>query len=358
MIREKIEAAFLQKGYRFWRGMPDNFGVFYQYGEEGVHAVVAVDMMQGHEMTVQQHAAIEERIYALFSQPVESGNRMPEGIPEGAKICHVEILTLLIGTDAAQIRTLCAMCGNTWGYLPAWGQLLIYENQPGEFWGLRSMLETLELTQGMRADRESSQNSQAWNLRELPYTTIVLAAINVLVYLILELLGDTRQGSFIGDHGGMYPTQILYDRQWWRILTAGFIHFGLAHLLNNMVMLCCVGSRLERAIGHVRMLVVYLISLIGGGLLSYFMMLHTRDFAVSAGASGAVFGIIGGLLWAVIFNRGKLEGLTTRGVLLMIALSLYFGFVSLEVDQWAHVGGMLTGFLSTAILYHRNNQKC
>lgn len=351
MVREKIEAAFLQKGYRFWRGMPDNFGVFYQYGEEGVHAVVAVDMTQGYDMTVQQHAAIEERIYALFSQPMESGNGMP--------ICHVEILTLLIGTDAVQIRTLCAMCGNTWGYLPAWGQLLIYENQPGDFWGLRSMLESLELTQEMREDRESVQNNRAWDLRKLPYTTIALTAINVLVYLILELLGDTRQGSFIKDHGGMYPDNILYDRQWWRILTAGFIHFGLEHLLNNMVMLCCIGSRLERAIGHVRMLVVYLVSLTGGGLLSYFMMLHARDFAtVSAGASGAVFGIIGGLLWAVIWHRGKLEGLTTRGVLLMIALSLYFGFVSLEVDQWAHVGGMLTGFLCTAILYHRNNQKC
>lgn len=351
MIREKIEAAFLQKGYRFWRGMPDNFGVFYQYGEEGVHAVVAVDMTQGHEMTVQQHAAIEERIYALFSQPMERGNGMP--------ICHVEILTLLIGTDAAQIRTLCAMCGNTWGYLPAWGQLLIYENQPGEFWGLRSMLETLEITQEMQEDGESAQNNRAWNLRELPYMTIALTAINVVVYLILELLGDTTDGEFIAYHGGIDPTKILYENQWWRILTAGFIHFGLEHLLNNMVMLCCIGSRLERAIGHVRMLVVYLVSLTGGGLLSCFMMLHMRDFAtVSAGASGAVFGIIGGLLWAVIWHRGKLEGLTTRGVLLMIALSLYFGFVSLEVDQWAHVGGMLTGFLCTAILYHRNNQKC
>ena len=123
-------------------------------------------------------------------------------------------------------------------------------------------------------------------------------------------------------------------------------------------MLCCIGSRLERTIGHARMLAVYLISLVGGGLVSYYMMLHTHESAVSAGASGAVFGIIGGLLWAVIWHRGKLEGLTTRGVLLMIALSLYFGFVSLEVDQWAHVGGLIVGFLSTAILYHRSNQKC
>ena len=87
---------------------------------------------------------------------------------------------------------------------------------------------------------------------------------------------------------------------------------------------------------------------IGGGLLSYIMMLLSGNYAVSGGASGAVFGVIGGLLWVVIYHRGKLEGMTTKGILIMIVLSLYFGFTSIGVDNWCHVGGMLCGFLATS----------
>ena len=65
-----------------------------------------------------------------------------------------------------------------------------------------------------------------------------------------------------------------------------FLHFGLDHLINNMVIFCCVGSRLERAVGHVKMLIIYLLSGICGGLLSYTMMMLSGDYAVSAGASG------------------------------------------------------------------------
>ena len=136
-----------------------------------------------------------------------------------------------------------------------------------------------------------------------------------------------------------------------------FLHFGLDHLINNMVIFCCVGSRLERAVGHVKMLIIYLLSGICGGLLSYTMMMLSGDYAVSAGASGAVFGTIGGLLWAVIFHRGRFEGLTTKGLLLMIVLSLYYGFATMGVDNWSHIGGMIAGFVITMILYHRKSQK-
>ena len=175
---------------------------------------------------------------------------------------------------------------------------------------------------------------------------------------MLEILGDTEDGLFIAAHGGMYPGFIIYDHQWWRILTSMFIHFGLPHLVNNMVIFCCIGSRLERAVGHWKLAVIYLLSGIGGGLLSLAAMVFTGDYAVAVGASGAVFGTIGGLLWAVIMHRGSFEGLTTRGLVLMAALSLYYGFSTIGVDNWSHIGGIVTGFLTTLVLYHRKSQKC
>lgn len=124
-----------------------------------------------------------------------------------------------------------------------------------------------------------------------------------------------------------------------------FIHFGLPHLVNNMVIFCCVGSRLERAAGHFKMFVIYMLSGIGGGLLSYFMMLYSGDYAVSAGASGAVFGTIGGLIWVVIRHRGRFKGLTVKGMILMAVLSLYYGFPQLELITGVMLEEFLPDFL-------------
>ena len=106
------------------------------------------------------------------------------------------------------------------------------------------------------------------------------------------------------------------------------------------------------------MFVIYMLSGIGGGLLSYFMMLYSGDYEVSAGASGAVFGTIGGLILVVIRHRGRFEGLTVKGMILMAVLSLYYGFSTIGIDNWCHVGGILTGFLAAMILYHKKVENC
>lgn len=353
MIQKEIETSLLGNGYRFCRVKPEETGVFYKYYQEGFHVVMAVDLTHGYQMTVEQHRIMEERIKSLFFHPQGSISDFPEGFP----VYHVEVLTLLLGQSAETLRELCVQCPNSWGFVTGTNQLLIYENQPGDFWGLRRILEGMSQESPFRENRVMPQN-RFENMRNLPYMTIALAAVNIGVFIILEIMGDTENGMFIAAHGGMHPNFILYANQWWRILTAGFIHFGLDHLINNMLIFCCVGLRLERTVGHWKMLLIYMLSEIGGGLLSYFFMLQTGEYAVSAGASGAIFGIIGGLLWAVILNKGKLEGLTTRGMVFMIVLSLYFGFTASGVDNWAHIGGMLTGFISTLILYHKRERRC
>ena len=88
-----------------------------------------------------------------------------------------------------------------------------------------------------------------------------------------------------------------------------------------------------------------ILSVCGGNLLSlYWNTMHDRQI-VSAGASGAIFGLMGGLFWIVFANRGRLGTLSGRGILIMVVLSLYFGFTSTGVDNLAHVGGLICGFL-------------
>ena len=368
------------EGYRYCHTNLAEAGIYYKYYQEGFHIVMAVDLSGGNRFSVQQYRSMEEHAMDLFYHPQGRLGDFPDGFP----VYHVEMLTLLIGGDSEVERKVCAECRNVWVYQPQSGRLLIYENQPGDFFGLRGALEQGAGTggagemarqgtgaggwaetswQGTGTAYASAQNTAKnrlgilWKNIRAEYVTIALVVVNVITYLVLEWLGDTTNGFFMAEHGAMYPDFIRINHEWWRIITAGFLHFGAVHLVNNMVILYCMGSRLERVTGHLKYFLIYLVSLIGAGLLSYGMMLRTGDYAVSAGASGAIFGVIGGFLWIVILHRGRFEQITTWGIMMMIVLTIYYGFSSAGIDNWGHIGGLLAGFAATVILYHRNRQK-
>ncbi len=185
-----------------------------------------------------------------------------------------------------------------------------------------------------------------------PLVNIVLVIFNVVVWCVMELLGDTLDGAYIAKYGGMVPNLVL-EGEWYRLFTAMFVHFGAEHLANNMILLGAAGGRLEAVIGSFRYLILYLGAGLTGNLLSFYIMERTGDMAVCAGASGAVFGMIGGLVWAAVRNKGRIEGLTLKGLLFMIALCLYYGITTAGVDNWAHLGGALGGFVLCILLYRK-----
>lgn len=183
--------------------------------------------------------------------------------------------------------------------------------------------------------------------------TVALIVVNVAVFMIMTMFGDTEDAVFMLQHGAMYEPFVIQQHEYYRIITCLFLHFGIEHLLNNMVMLGALGWNLELEIGKVRFLVIYFVSGIAGNILSLFYDLSTENPAVSAGASGAIFGLMGALLYVVILNRGRLDRLSGRGMLIMVALSLYFGFASSGVDNFAHIGGLVSGFILAVILYRK-----
>lgn len=182
--------------------------------------------------------------------------------------------------------------------------------------------------------------------------TVILIVANVAVFLILSMFGDTEDALFMLQHGAAYAPLMVQQQEYWRIISSMFLHFGITHLLNNMVMLGALGWNLEVEIGKVKFLVIYLLSGIGGGLLSMYHDIYTENPAVFAGASGAIFGLMGALLYVVIANRGRLGRLSGRGMGFMVALSLYFGLTSGGVDNVAHIGGLICGFVLAVLLYH------
>lgn len=183
--------------------------------------------------------------------------------------------------------------------------------------------------------------------------TVALIVINIAVFFILTMFGDTEDAVFMLQHGAMYEPYIIEGHEYYRIFTCLFLHFGITHLLNNMVLLGALGWNLELEIGKVRFVIIYFASGIIGNIVSLFYDLTLEQPAVSAGASGAIFGLMGALLYVVIANRGRLGRLSGRGMLVMVALSLYFGLTSTGVDNLAHIGGVVSGFLLAVLLYRR-----
>ncbi|WP_124068349.1 rhomboid family intramembrane serine protease [Clostridium sp. E02] len=185
------------------------------------------------------------------------------------------------------------------------------------------------------------------------YVNISLLAINIIAFIYLEFTGSTEDTQFMVSHGAMYAPLVIEGGQYYRLLTSIFMHFGINHIMNNMLILFILGDNLERALGHIKYLLFYLICGIGANVVSLMVNISNYRNVVSAGASGAIFGVIGGLLYAVVINRGQLEDLSTRQLVVVIACSLYFGFTSTGVDNTAHVAGLCFGILMGVIMYRR-----
>ncbi|MEG7531592.1 MAG: rhomboid family intramembrane serine protease [Hungatella sp.] len=189
--------------------------------------------------------------------------------------------------------------------------------------------------------------------RETAYVNILLIAMNVAYFLYLETVGSSEDSLFMIQHGAMFEPMILGEGQYYRLLTSVFMHFGIHHIMNNMLILFIMGERMERALGHRKYLIFYLVCGIGANVASLLFHRKQGELVVAAGASGAIFGVIGGLLYAVLINHGQLEDLSGRQLVVMILWSLYFGFTSTGIDNVAHVAGLVLGILMAILLYRR-----
>ncbi|MTK06756.1 MAG: rhomboid family intramembrane serine protease [Hungatella sp.] len=189
--------------------------------------------------------------------------------------------------------------------------------------------------------------------RKKAFVNIGLIAVNVIYFLYLEMNGSTEDTQFMVSHGAMYAPLVIERGEYYRLITSTFMHFGINHIMNNMLILFILGDNLERALGHIKYLLFYLICGVGANVASMIINLSGYRNVVSAGASGAIFGVIGGLLYAVAVNRGQLEDLSTRQLVVVILCSLYFGFTSTGVDNAAHIAGLIIGIIMGVVLYRR-----
>jgi rhomboid protease GluP len=207
-------------------------------------------------------------------------------------------------------------------------------------------------------EREASRpnsRSRGWNILATPGTYILLG-LNVAVFVWMVLHGVSPSDPTVPQllhFGATNAAFIVLGGQWWRLLTATFVHVGLLHIATNMWCLWNLGLLGEPLLGPAGLIAVYLVTGIAGNLLSLLSNVLVRDnVSVGAGASGAVFGIAGILI--VLLSNKKLPipqfelKRLRRSVIQFAALNLVLGiganFTSLvRIDNHAHIGGFLSG---------------
>lgn len=231
--------------------------------------------------------------------------------------------------------------------IPAWivdatqDRLMVYEEQSEDFAGIRKPIE---------AFLEGKPVRKKGYLQISPINT-VLVAINVLLFFLMTLAGAIGDNWKMVEWGAMFTPFIKEKYEYYRLFTAMFLHFDVAHLTGNMIILIALGDNLERALGKIRYLILYLMSGLGASVCSCLYNEITGDIGVAAGASGAIFGVIGALFCMALINKGKLEDITAMRLGMMIVYILYTGFTTPHVDNAAHIGGLLTGMILTGLLH-------
>jgi membrane associated rhomboid family serine protease len=204
---------------------------------------------------------------------------------------------------------------------------------------------------GMRCpecSREKTKVRTARTLTSAPYVTYVLIAVNALVYLGSTAAGGGLAGRGGGDlitRGGLFGPSIHIDHEYWRILTSGFLHAGFFHVAFNMYFLYVLGGMLEPALGGGRFLALYLISLVGGSLGALLVTPH----ALTVGASGACFGVLGGCM-AYVQGRGGVSSIMESGLGAIALINLAFSVAIPGISIGGHIGGLVTGFVTGYLL--------
>ena len=178
-----------------------------------------------------------------------------------------------------------------------------------------------------------------------PIVTYVLIAINIILFLLMYILGKgSEDPDTLVMFGANYPDRIKIG-EYYRLITSAFLHIGTLHLICNNYALYVIGTQLESFLGKAKFLTVYLVSAVSGNLLS---LLFANG--ISAGASGAIFGLLGSLLYFGYHYRVYLGNLIHSQIIPVIIINLLIGFVLPGIDNAAHIGGLIGGILITMAL--------
>lgn len=192
-----------------------------------------------------------------------------------------------------------------------------------------------------KTEKENKRFAKIFSPKKIIMTKLIMI-ICFIAFLGMFIFGNGSNDSYTLLLFGANYGPLVQDGQIWRLLTSAFLHIGIIHLIVNMYSLLVIGTQVETYIGKWKFLLIYIVSAISGSLLSIIFGTH-----ISAGASGAVFGLMGSLLYFGYHYRLYLNEALKNQIIPLIIINLMIGFMSSGIDNAAHIGGLIGGYLAT-----------
>lgn len=357
MVRERIFSYCSERGFQNISLNTKDMDLFCKSDNESAWLILGVDGAAIRNVNKQAFERYHKKITETYKS---RGFR------------YISILTLFLSDDIQYCREI-GQGSAYWIVDEKYGRVVVYDDQPEDFLGMRKSLEGMvsflnrekqeqedyqrrqaeerirrEQYEAALAEREKRRRREAF--KKQPFVTITIILINILVFLLVNLFGNSLGTADWADKGELSWMKAFFEGEYYRLITCMFLHGGIDHILGNMIVLYAAGELLEREIGRVNFILVYF----GGGILAgvgsayyYYMQ---GEFVSSIGASGAVFAVIGALTIFAVKNKEKARRIGAPRIVFFALYALLSGFRGEGTDNAAHVAGLLAGGLILLII--------
>lgn len=337
MQMEQITKHMVHSGFTRAVVNGSHVEVLLQVQARDAYAVVMVDCDCFENMTVEDYENLQRGVRSSLYQ---------------YDFQEVRMLNVLCTKDPKRVKNLVEAFGEHWVVDMSENRLLIYENQIASFLNTKEVIEEVLLYGDEVVIEQVEKRANFLSILKDNYCTYSLVLINCLVFLVLSMIGNTENVMFMERHGALVISQVGHGLWQTQMVTSMFLHFGVSHLLNNMFMLLVMGSYLEKRMEKWKYMTIYLGAGLIGNIVSLYYYIGTGNVdVVCAGASGAIFGLTGALLWVIICNHGRIEDISWVQIAFLILLNIYVGMADSTVGNAAHIGGLIGGFLLAIVLY-------
>ena len=272
---------------------------------------------------------------------------------------NCEFLTLIITNQVEDYRKLAQ------SQLPIWiidemeRRLIIYEYVKEEDKVLSGAIERCldqycNVDPSTVAHRQKSKSPKK-SFNKIAVCSIAIILVNVIIYFLGDLFGSSYEWI---EKYSQNSYNIVNDHEYYRFFTCMFLHSGISHLFNNMLMLYVVGDVLERTMSKIQYISLYIVSGVAASILSMLYDMNQGILVYSIGASGAIYGLVGALFVFAIFSKEKMVNISIQQIMLFVLLNIYLvADGEKNIDYIAHIAGFFVGAVLGMVIMQINKHK-
>lgn len=323
--------------------------------KNGFHRIANQNVVLKRETTEEieliQITRMNQDCYATPKDYIRKNQQLILEQAEQGKKIRILNLIFVYNLNCLGVKEVAEQVPDVWIFNESKKRLVLFENQTRDFGGIYDRMEQWIQEGEYEAEKEGERD-----FKKCPITMILFLS-NLLIYFIVSRMGDVYNTAFMLKMGANNWRLVFEQHEYYRLFTCMFLHFGISHLANNMTVFLLAGEQLEKELGKIKYMLLYFGSGLIASLISITANAIMQENVVSAGASGAIYGLIGAIIIRILFDKEQRKQFSFgRGILLIIG-TIYLNIQDTSVDQFAHGGGFIAGVIIGACFFFFEKKK-